>query len=121
MSTPLNSLEEFCKEFIAKNKITCGEDIHQSDWVGEAALGFIEGVCERVGYYSEKHARADRVYKSLRRLIDTNDRIFRLTKDIVSDRYDPAQGKQCILDLLALTSQLQRELLEDSKPETKQV
>lgn len=43
-------LEQFCRDFVAKQRISCPETIYQCDWVIENAYEFIEGVCERVGY-----------------------------------------------------------------------
>lgn len=39
-----------CREFIEEQRISCGEDIYQSDRVIENAYGFIESICEIVGY-----------------------------------------------------------------------
>ena len=39
-----------CLEFVETQQITCQETIHQTDRVIENAYGFIEEVCEIVGY-----------------------------------------------------------------------
>jgi hypothetical protein len=44
------ALVAHCREFIAKQGITCAETIYQVDRVMENAAEFIEGVCEIVGY-----------------------------------------------------------------------
>jgi hypothetical protein len=40
----------FCRQFVASQNITCAESVYQTDRVIEAAYGFIEGVCDIVGY-----------------------------------------------------------------------
>lgn len=42
-----------CKKFVADNEIGCAEKVYQSDHVIENAYGFIEQVCEIVGYHEE--------------------------------------------------------------------
>lgn len=39
-----------CLEFVEAQHITCQETIHQTDRVIENAYGFIEDVCDIVGY-----------------------------------------------------------------------
>jgi len=38
------------EKFIKDNEINCAETIHQTDWVITNAYGFIEELCEVVGY-----------------------------------------------------------------------
>jgi len=45
------NLLEYCQNYINKQKITCGETIHQCDHVILSAYEFIEGVCDIVGYH----------------------------------------------------------------------
>ena len=46
----MNDLHALCLKFINDQKIDCAETIHQTDWVIENAYGFIEDICEIVGY-----------------------------------------------------------------------
>lgn len=43
-------LWNMCMEFIETQNISCQETIHQTDRVIENAYGFIEAVCDIVGY-----------------------------------------------------------------------
>jgi hypothetical protein len=43
-------LFELCQKFIHNQRITCSEDIYQSDRVIENAYTFIEDICDIVGY-----------------------------------------------------------------------
>lgn len=45
-------LLKICKEFIAKNGISCSEGIYQDEKVEFNALEFIEKICDIVGYYN---------------------------------------------------------------------
>ena len=47
----MDDLEQFCRGFIEAQRISCAETVYQTDRVIENAYEFIEGVCERVGYY----------------------------------------------------------------------
>ena len=44
-------LEKICKDFVAKQEITCAESVYQSDRVIENAYEFIESICNEVGYH----------------------------------------------------------------------
>lgn len=46
----MNDLHALCLKFINDQKITCAETVFQSDHVIENAYGFIEDICEIVGY-----------------------------------------------------------------------
>jgi len=43
-------LWELCQNFIKQQQITCAETVGQSDHVIENAYGFIEDICDIVGY-----------------------------------------------------------------------
>ena len=45
-----DDLEEYCRLFVQRMRISCPETIYQTDRVIENAYEFIEGICERVGY-----------------------------------------------------------------------
>jgi hypothetical protein len=47
----MSDLEQFCREFIQAQRISCAEAVYQTDRVIENAYEFIEGICDRVGYY----------------------------------------------------------------------
>jgi hypothetical protein len=49
----VTELEAFCRDFIDAQRITCAETIYQTDRVIENAYEFIEGICERLGYFDE--------------------------------------------------------------------
>lgn len=48
-----SELYDLCKEFIKENKISCSEDIYQSDRIEANALDLIEQICELIGYDEE--------------------------------------------------------------------
>jgi hypothetical protein len=43
-----------CIQFIEAQSIGCPETIYQTDWVIENAYGFIEDVCDIVGYQNDE-------------------------------------------------------------------
>lgn len=43
-------LTEYCRRFIAEQRIECAETIYQTDRVAENACEFIEGICDILGY-----------------------------------------------------------------------
>lgn len=43
-----------CMKFIEEQGISCEETIHQCDWVIENAYGFIQDVCDIVGYVEDE-------------------------------------------------------------------
>ena len=45
------ALRTLVKKFIEDNKICCAESVYQCDCVSENSLGFIESLCEVVGYF----------------------------------------------------------------------
>lgn len=47
-------LMEHCKKFIKDQKISCADAIGQTDSIIENAYGFIEGVCDIVGYHEDE-------------------------------------------------------------------
>jgi len=47
-----------CKKFIKEHKISCPESIYQVDQVLVDSLGFIERICELVGYYKDHLEKA---------------------------------------------------------------
>lgn len=49
-----DELLDLCRSFIKENTISCPETIHQSDWIQEDALDFIESVANIVGYFAEE-------------------------------------------------------------------
>ena len=46
----LQKLWTVCEKFIKEQRISCPETIGQCDWVIENAYGFIEDICDVVGY-----------------------------------------------------------------------
>jgi hypothetical protein len=48
-----------CQEFITKQRISCVEDIYQTDRVIENAYKFIDDICEEVGYYKDPNEEED--------------------------------------------------------------
>ena len=44
------ALWKVCADFIEEQNIGCADTIYQTDWVIENAYGFIERVCDEVGY-----------------------------------------------------------------------
>jgi hypothetical protein len=48
------ALFTLCQKFIKDNRISCEEAVYQTDKVIENAYGFIEQVCNLVGYQPEE-------------------------------------------------------------------
>jgi hypothetical protein len=57
--TTAEALEAHCRDFIAKQRISCRETIYQTDHVIENAYTFIEGVCNIVGYQPDEDDEDD--------------------------------------------------------------
>lgn len=47
-------LWRYCRQFVEDQKIGDAETVYQTDRVIENAYEFIEGICERVGYFTEE-------------------------------------------------------------------
>ena len=52
-------LYDLCKDFIRDNRISCEEDIYQSDRVEANALDLISQICELLGYHEEEDEDED--------------------------------------------------------------
>lgn len=48
------ALWNICVKFIEEQKIHYPETIYQTDWVIENAYGFIEDICDEVGYLEDE-------------------------------------------------------------------